>query len=80
MQHACAAMDMPSVVCWIANSPKVFGYEKHTNILANEFTALPELRNSYLDRFNISGEEVEFPYRNENEIFQIDSIINAIKK
>lgn len=78
LQHALAALKLPSVACWIVNSPKVFGYELNTNILANAYTTQPELRNSYLSKFNIGGDELEFPYNNETEIFNIDEIIQAI--
>jgi ADP-heptose:LPS heptosyltransferase len=78
LQHALAALKLPSVACWIVNSPKVFGYELNTNIIANPYTTQPELRNSYLSKFNIGGDELEFPYNNETEIFNIDEIIQAI--
>ena len=79
LQHSMGALNLPSVACWIANSPKVFGYDIHTNILANPFTHNPELRHSYLSKFNIAGDELEFPYQNESEIFNVDAIIKALK-
>jgi ADP-heptose:LPS heptosyltransferase len=78
LQHALAALKLPSVACWVVNSPKVFGYELNTNILANAYTTQPELRNSYLSKFNIGGDELEFPYQNETEIFNVDEIIKAL--
>lgn len=78
MQHALAALRMPSVACWIVNTPKVFGYGLHTHIMANPHTVKPELRNSFLSQFNIGGDELEFPYRNESEIFNVEEIINAL--
>jgi hypothetical protein len=78
MQHALAALRMPSVACWIVNTPKVFGYGLHTHIMANPHTVKPELRNSFLSQFNIGGDELEFPYRNESEIFNVQDIINAL--
>lgn len=79
LQHSLGALNLPSVVCWIVNSPKVFGYDIHTDILANPFTQTPELRHSYLSKFNIGGDELEFPYKNESEIFDTDAIIKALK-
>jgi hypothetical protein len=79
MQHALAALQLPSVACWVVNKPKVWGYDLHTHIVANPFTHQPELRNSFLSKFNIGGEEMEFPYQNENEIFDVDAIIKALK-
>lgn len=78
-QHTAAAMGMPSTVCWIINKPEVFGYNTHTNILANEFTNVPELRSSYLQKFNISGDLLEFPYNSEEEIFDVEKIIESLK-
>ena len=79
MQHALAALKLPSVACWVVNKPRVFGYGLHTHIMAQPFTTNPELRNAYLGKFNIGGDELEFPYNNENEIFNADEIIKALK-
>jgi hypothetical protein len=80
LQHACAAMELKSSVCWITNSPKVLGYELHDNILANPFTQQPELKNSYLSKFNIGGDPIEFPYKSEDDIFDVAKIIESIEK
>ena len=77
-QHAAAALNKPSTVLWICNKPNVFGYDIHTNIQANQETIIPELRNSYLNKYNISGEPVEFPYNSETEMFSVDQIIKSI--
>ena len=79
MQHALAALRLPAVACWIVNKPKVWGYDLHTHIVANNPTIQPELRNSVFNKFNIGGEELEFPYLNEEEIFNVDAIITALK-
>jgi hypothetical protein len=78
-QHTAAALDKPSTVLWIANKPNVFGYDIHTNVTSNPFTLKPELRNSYLSKFNIAGDLLEFPYNNESEIFNINDIIKTLK-
>lgn len=80
-QHAAASLNIhkPSTVLWIANSPKVFGYDLHTNIIANPETHQPELRNSYLSKYNIAGDPLEFPYNEESEIFDVDTIIESLK-
>jgi len=79
-QHTAVAMGKPSTVCWVVNKPNVFGYNIHDNIVSNPFTAKPELRNAYFNQFNIGGELVEFPYENENQIFNIQDIIQSLKK
>ncbi len=78
-QHTAAALGKPSVVCWIANVPSQFGYEMHTNIIANPPTMQPEFRNSVFSKYNISDQVTEFPYNNEDEIFDADRIIEAIR-
>jgi hypothetical protein len=79
-QHAAAALELPATVCWVSNKPEVFGYDLHDNILANEFTTKPELRNAYLSKFNIAGELIEFPYNSEDEIFNVEAIIESLSK
>jgi len=78
-QHAAFALNKPSVVCWVSNKPNVFGYPIHTNIVCNPFTVKPELRSSVFSKFNISGDLLEFPYNNENEIFNTEHIIGSLK-
>ena len=78
-QHAAAALGKPSVVCWVANTPTQFGYAMHKNILANEPTLEPELRGSVLSKYNTNGPEAEFPYNNEEEIFDLAKILAALQ-
>jgi hypothetical protein len=78
-QHAAAAYKLPSTVCWIVNSPKVFGYDWNHNIVANTYTIEPDLKGSYLQKFNIVGNPMEFPYNNELEIFNAEQIIESLK-
>ena len=78
-QHVAAALNLPSVVLWIVNSPKVFGYDIHTNIIAEPETKKPDIRAAYLNKYNIGGELVEFPYNNETEIFNIEKIFKEFE-
>ncbi len=78
-QHTAAALGMPSVVCWIANVPSQFGYNMHTNLIANQPTLRPELRHSVFSKYNITGQVTEFPYRSEDEIFTAERIIEALR-
>jgi len=77
-QHAAAALNKPSTVLWIANSPIVFGYGLHRNILSLKENAIPELRNSYLSKYNIGGDPLEFPYKKETDIFNVEDVINSL--
>lgn len=79
-QHAAAALHLPSVVCWIGNSDTVFGFDAHTNIRGKEWTKKPELRNAYLSLFDITGNPIETPYNTDGDIFDADTIIEALEK
>ena len=78
MQHAAAALKMPSVVLWNGTSPKVFGWDMHTNIQARK-PAKFKLPNSVFFDFDFIGVEAEYPYVDEDEeIFDFDKIIEAV--
>ena len=80
MQHAAAALKMPSVVLWNGTSPKVFGWEMHTNIQAKK-PAKCKLPNSVLFDFDFTGQEAEYPYVDEDDdIFDFDKIVEAVDK
>ena len=78
-QHTAKALDLPSVVLWIANTPTQFGYESNTNILAKEENAVPELRHSVFTKYNIGGDLLEFPYNSEDDIFDVNEVLEALK-
>jgi len=78
-QHAAAALGLQSTVLWIANKPKVFGYDIHDNIRANPETLEPELRGSVFNKYNIAGDPLEFPYRSEDEIFNLEPILLSLR-
>ncbi len=78
-QHTAAALNKHSSVLWICNKPNVFGYQIHDNIVANNETAKPDLRQSVFSKYNIVGTLQEFPYKSEMDIFDIDRVIQSIK-
>jgi len=47
LQHASAAMKLPSTVLWVGTSPETFGYEIHDNIVATIPNTI-KLPDSYL--------------------------------
>ena len=75
LQHAAAAVNLPSTVLWIGTSPKIFGYDLHTNILAN----LPDskLPDSYLFDYNFHVMVHECPLLDLN-IFDESEVLNSI--
>jgi hypothetical protein len=74
LQHASAAFRMPSTVFWIGTSPKVFGYNMHTNIVAKLPKKANQLINSYMFDFNFDNNTHECPYMSINEMFDIESL------
>lgn len=79
LQHAAAALNLPSTVLWIGTNPKVFGYEIHDNIVANQIEDF-KLPDSYLFEYNFEGITHECPYKDDSEIFDADAVIDSIKR
>lgn len=79
LQHAAAALNLSSTVLWIGTYPTVFGYDMHDNITA---TQKPEfnLPDSYLFSYSFEGVNHECPYQDDSEIFNIDQIIESVKR
>jgi hypothetical protein len=77
LQHAAAAMNLPSTVLWIGTSPKVFGYNMHNNIVA-ELPETVKLPDSYLFDYSFNGVTHECPMFDTN-IFNINEIIESLK-
>lgn len=77
LQHAAAALNKPSTVLWNGTSPTVFGYDMHDNIT----TKIPynfKLPNSYMFDFDFNGNEVEYPFTEDQELFNLDEIIKSV--
>lgn len=79
-QHISSSLGKRSTVLWIANTPKVFGYELNDNLVANPETVKPDLRNSFFTKYNIAGALNEFPYRSETDIFDVDRVLDSIRR
>ena len=77
--HAAAAWKLPSVVPWVINSPKVFGYEMHTNLLPESKEVFRHRAEAYLEPYNIMGIWSEHPYA-DDKIFSAEKIIEALLK
>ena len=79
MQHAAAALKKPSTVLWNGTSPKVFGYDIHENIC----TSVPydfKLPNSYLFDFDFNGNETEYPFTEDVNLYNLETLIETINK
>jgi len=79
VQHAAAALDKSATVCWITNSPDVFGYKLHTNILANGHKNFSHQIDHYLDQADWIGNAFyQCDYADLNSIFSRDQIVESI--
>jgi hypothetical protein len=78
LQHAAAALNLPSTVLWIGTSPKVFGYQIHNNIEAELPKRANQLINSYMFDYSFENNMHECPYMNINEIFNFNKILSNI--
>jgi hypothetical protein len=80
LQHAAAALQLPSTVLWNATSPNVFGYSIHDNIEPLYKPSI-QLPNSYLFDYDFEGNPSEYPYTEEQEknLYDIDRIIDSLE-
>ncbi|HZS43111.1 MAG TPA: hypothetical protein VFA52_02740 [Candidatus Paceibacterota bacterium] len=76
-EHAAAALALSSTVVWIVNSPNVFGYKMHHNILPQIEEKFRHNPDAYLDRYNIWGTLHEHPY-DTDQIFNVEEIIKTL--
>lgn len=79
LQHAAAALTLPSTVLWVGTSPKVFGYELHRNITASPPKSKAKLINSYLFDYALDGVLHECPYMPGEQLFDLNEIIAAVE-
>ena len=77
--HIATALNLPSVVGWIGTNPKVFGYDMHTNIIANPPTKIVEANHPHFAKHLLFEDISTLPYNDLNEIFDKKVIINALK-
>jgi hypothetical protein len=59
-QHVMASFNKPSLVCWIGNSPIVYGYSIHTNVMSNLEFKHGNLE-SYLDPYPLQTQGHQCP-------------------
>jgi len=79
VQHVAAAFKKPATVCWITNDPKVFGYELHTNIMAQGHKTFSHQIDHYLDQADWIGSNFyQCDFKDLNTIFSVDEITESI--
>ena len=60
-QHVMATFQKPSLVCWVGNSPIVYGYSMHTNVMSNLEFKYDNLE-SYLDPYPLQTQGHQCPH------------------
>lgn len=78
LQHAAAALNKKSTVLWVGTSPKVFGYDIHTNVEAKLPKRANQLIGSYTFDYQFENNIHECPYMNLKDIFDINEILRVI--
>ena len=82
LQHAAAAFNLPSTVCWVGTSPDVFGYDIHTNIVPNK-DKVTETGGKMIDSLffdhDFNGPEHEYPF-DDFDIFNLQSVYDSVVK
>jgi hypothetical protein len=77
--HIASALNLPSVVGWIGTNPFVFGYDIHTNIVANQPTKEVNIQSNSYSKHLLYEDISNLPYNDFSEIFDTQKIINALK-
>jgi len=76
-QHTAAALKKKSVVTWVSNTPKVFGYELHHNVFPIAEKEFRHNIDSFLEQYNITGNIHECPYST-NLIYSTEEILKEL--
>ena len=74
LQHAAAALNLPSTIFWVGTSPENFGYEMHINIKSLPPKGQTKMIDSYLFDYSFDGQLHECPYQDLSEMFDMDAI------
>lgn len=77
--HIATALNLKSTVAWIGTNPKVFGYDMHTNIIANKPTREVAIDHSGYQKYLLFQDISTIPYNDLNDVFDKNLIINSLK-
>jgi ADP-heptose:LPS heptosyltransferase len=77
--HLATALNLPSTVTWMGTSPKIFGYDIHTNIVANAPDMVTNLDNPYFQKYALFEDISRCPYSDLNKIFNVEDIIKSLE-
>lgn len=78
LQHAAKALGLPSVVLWNATDSCVFGYSENINIKTKKPQNF-KLPNSYLFDFDFMSPAEQYPFNENEELYNINQIFESIE-
>jgi len=79
-QHVMATFQKPSLVCWVGNSPIVYGYSMHTNVMSNLEFKHDNLE-SYLDPYPLQTQGHQCPHNyNAGALFNQETLDREFEK
>jgi hypothetical protein len=65
-------------VLWVGTSPKMFGYSLHHNICADKPLKEPQLPDAYLFNADFHGHYHEFPYQQNEFMFEYETVSKSL--
>jgi hypothetical protein len=75
-QHASAALNLSSTVCWVDTNPTLLGYNMHRNFIAYPPNNKIHTHNFTIPNFNFTGQNLTAcPWDNMDNIFNVEAII-----
>ena len=81
LQHLANCYDMPGTVLWVTNSPQVFGYDIHRNIVPDTDKYInpdAQLIDGYMHGYDFSGSrQYDYPFT-DTDIFNITEIVEPL--
>ena len=77
LQHAAAALNLPSTVAWLATHPDLFGYNMHNNVTTKK-TYPSGTIDSYMYDYDFTGVIHECPYKNLDDFHDVDAIVKSV--
>ena len=79
-QHVMSTFQKPSLVCWVGNSPIVYGYSMHTNVMSNLEFKHDNLE-SYLDPYPLQTQGHQCPHNyNAGALFNQETLDREFEK
>jgi len=78
-QHMASALNKPSTVLWVRNSPEILGYPVHDNIVTDAEDEIDTLSNSLFEPYDIAGMIYQCPFKEGTVLFDKKKVIESIK-